>query len=479
MKLIAGVLAAVVVLAVSVATADAATTTYYQATPATRDSVVGVWGIYLNPAGWTVSTDGGAEGDGPEPFLIENGNQFDASPTDCVFDACFAQATGVNGTGQISGWAMYDTNSYADQAYRYDSTTQTWTLLQLNSEAYSINAAGQMVGGYRDAAGNERAFLWDGTTFKDLGTLGGAQAVAVWTSGTGQAVGCAQTKTGAWHPFRYAAGKMHDLGLPPGLTQGCAYSSNENGQIIGGDGIGPWEGFWSSVGGDSCNPWSWTPRGGYVTIPKPAGVTCVQDFHVDLNGVVALSGGYSNPHESGWTWKQGVGLAPITPANVPFGDLQRLLGAGPFVFAVNSSNINGQLVASIGAYQSDDEMGVLLSPLHIYDENDPALHYSGAWSRVTSTGAWGGKVEKAGSAGGTLSFTFTGKTVSVIVPFSPGLGFATITLDGGSSKTVNENQPTAARRRVYFKTLSTAGMHTLQISASAGFEVDALTTTQY
>jgi probable HAF family extracellular repeat protein len=478
MKWMAGLLAAAVVLATA-ASAGAATT-YYQATQATRDSGVGVWGIYLNPAGWTVSTDGGAEGDGPEPFLLENGNQFDASPTDCVFDTCFAQATGVNGTGQISGWAMYDTNSYADQAYRYDSTTRTWTLLRLNSEAYSINAAGQLVGGYRNAAGNERAFLWDGTAFKDLGTLGGAQAVAVWTSGTGQAVGCAQTTTGAWHPFRYASGKMHDLGLPPGLTQGCAYSSNEHGQIIGGDAIGPWEGFWESVGGGSCNPWSWTPKGGYVTIPKPAGVTCLGDTHVDLNGVVALSSGYSNPHESGYTWKQGVGLTPITPANVPFGDLQRLrLGGSPFVFAVDSSNVRGQLAALIGASQSDSEVGVLLSPLHIYDENDPALHNSGSWSRVASTGAWGGKVEKAGSAGGTLSFTFTGKSVSVIVPFSPGLGFATITVDGGSPRTINENQPAATRRRAYFRAFSSVGTHTLQITANVGFEVDAVTTTQY
>jgi probable HAF family extracellular repeat protein len=479
MKWMARLLVAAVMLAVTAATASAATTTYYQATPATRESVVGVWGIYLNPAGWTVSTDGGAEGDGPEAFLFQDGNQSGGGPSDCFLDDCFAQATELNGTGQISGWAMYYANGYADQAYRYDSATDTWTLLQQNSEAYSINAAGQLVGGYRNAAGNERAFLWDGTTFKDLGTLGGAQAVAVSTPGTGQAVGCAQTKAGAWHPFRYAAGKMHDLGLPPGLMQGCAYSANENGQIIGGDGIGPWEGFWDSVGDDSCNPWSWTPSGGYVTIPKPTGVTCVQDFHVDLNGIVALSGGYSNSQERGWMWKQGVGLTPITPVNVPFGGLQRLMGVGPFVFGVNSSNINGQLVASIGAYQQDAEMGVLLSPLHIYDENNSALTYSGSWSRVTSTGAWGGKVEKAGSADGTLSFTFSGKSVSVIAPFSPGLGYGMISVDGGSPRTVNENQPAAARRRVFFKSFSAVGTHTVTITANAGFEVDALTTTQY
>ena len=69
----------------------------------------------------------------------------------------------------------------------------------------------------------------------------GSEAVATATSTTGQAVGCAQTSSGAWHPFLYQNGTMHDLGLPPGLTQACAYSINQNGVIVGGDDIGPWK----------------------------------------------------------------------------------------------------------------------------------------------------------------------------------------------------------------------------------------------
>ena len=45
--------------------------------------------------------------------------------------------------------------------------------------------------------------------------------------------------------------------------------------------------------------------------------------------------------------------------------------------------------------------------------------------------------------------------------------------------TVDENTTSGQRQRVFRATFPTVGQHTLQIVAGTGFQVDALTTTQY
>ena len=57
--------------------------------------------------------------------------------------------------------------------------------------------------------------------------------MALATSATGQAVGCADTAGGRVHPFRYQGGVLKDLHLPPGMTDGCAISVNASGTILG------------------------------------------------------------------------------------------------------------------------------------------------------------------------------------------------------------------------------------------------------
>ena len=76
-----------------------------------------------------------------------------------------------------------------------------------------INGAGQIVGDSETAAGDDHAFLWNGTSVLDLGTFGGHNSIALATSATGQAVGCADTTGGRAHPFRYQGGVA--TGPPP------------------------------------------------------------------------------------------------------------------------------------------------------------------------------------------------------------------------------------------------------------------------
>jgi probable HAF family extracellular repeat protein len=453
-------------LAVGAANADAAR--YYQASSVEYDA--DVWGLYLNPNGWTLSTGDGTSQASPSSRLVEDGHWVNA---DACADRCATEATGVNRSGQVSGVVAPWDDDF-DYAFRLDTTTGVTTTLRPNSEAYAVNGVGQLVGGYRNANGDERAFLWHGSTFKDLGTLGGDQAVATATPSRNVAVGCAQTRTGAWHPFLYKYGNMKDLGLLPGLTQACAYSANRRGQVVGGEAVGPWIGPYTAVGAGACKAWSRSAAGTYTTI-KPPGESCVQATHVDLDGVVALQG-----HPYAATWTKSTGFTRIRSANVPFGDdLRKVLGYPPVMVGVRGSNPHGQLLVLAGSNFDYYTLGALLTPLHIYDENDPALQDGGGWARETVTGAWGGDEDVALSPGATLTLPFTGKTVSVIAPTGPGFGSATITIDGANPTTVTENASSATRQRVFQATFPTAGAHTLRIVADAGFDVDALTTTQH
>jgi probable HAF family extracellular repeat protein len=471
-----GLAALAIAACAGVFAAPASARTFYQATRASRSASNDLWNLFLNPQAEVVSTDDGAEALGPEAFLYVQGRQRLARPPACVPDTCFSQASSINGSGQISGWLMAQSDRFADRAYRFDVRTGSLRKLRLHSEAYSVNPARQLVGGYRDNEGQERAFLWTGTSFRDLGTLGGAQAVATASAHRGRAVGCAQTASGSWHPFLYRDGKMHDLGLPPGLANACAYSTN-NGHIVGGDDVGPWTSkpsFVTFVGVHACIAWNRSITGRYTIITPPPGISCLIARHVDRRGVVALTGGYHNGVNTAYTWSAGR-LHAMVPAAVPFGDdLQNLAGGVPFLSSVEGTNLHGQAVV-LGA---DSQVGALLTPLRIYDEGSSALRYRGSWTRVPETGAWRGRVNVAAHDGASVTLSFTGSSVSVIGPKGPLLGPASVYLDGSAAGTIHERGSAAERQRLFQASFSVRGAHVLRIVAHAGFELDALTTTQ-
>jgi len=225
-----------------------------------------------------------------------------------------------------------------------------WTL-GTTDEAYAVNGVGRLVGGYQNASGHERAFLWDGSTFKDLGTLGGKQAAAT--------------------------------------------------------------------------------------------------------------------------------------ANVPFGnDLYNGFNCRPLcsvlMDGVASSNAHGQLlVATDDQEGNDDSTGMLLTPIQIYDGSSPTITWGAGWATVSSKRGVGRRRRPRQNRWSDHDVLVTGKSVSMIAPTGPGLASATVTVDGVNPTTVDENTTSGQRQRVFRATFPTVGQHTLQIVAGTGFQVDALTTTQY
>jgi probable HAF family extracellular repeat protein len=468
---------AVAVIGFAVTSGAAQARTYYDGVPASFSSTGGVWDLFITPAGVVSGNDCGAACDNAEGTLFHDGSHIytAGSGWGCGgLETCETQVTSVNGVGQLSGFTQPN-GSNVHRAFREDSRTGAFSLLAGPSEGYFMNADGQLFGAYWNAAGKERAFLsTSGSTRTDLGTLGGTEAVAYGSAGLNQAVGCSRVASGAWHPFLYQRGAMVDLGLPSGAPEACAVSINQNNQILT-TGMTP-----TTTPG--CGLWLRSSTGNYTAIQPPSGRTCITGNHVDLNGRVGLSAPWSgNLHPQGYVWQAGA-LTKITPANFPF-DANALpdIGTNPWVTSIDSTNLHGQLAALVEGNGLDQEIGVLLTPMKIYDETNAALTYTGTWTRTAKTGAWGGYIKRSTAAGSKVKLTFTGRRVRIVGLTAPNLGSANVTLDGGGSAVIDENDPyaTTTRATVFRYTWPTAGVHTITITANGAFAVDALTTTRY
>ena len=168
--------------------------------------------------------------------------------------AAYSNALAVNNSGQIVG--NFGTSGSSNQLFRYSTATGVLESLgtlggtsvgggDANAGAFGINDSGQIAGfGRFSAATTNHAFLYDNTSLKDLGTLGGTISAAYGLNTAGAVVGASQYSTtvttglNSYHAFIYN-GSLIDLNTPANLagsgfiSYNLAFGINDSGWIVG------------------------------------------------------------------------------------------------------------------------------------------------------------------------------------------------------------------------------------------------------
>jgi probable HAF family extracellular repeat protein len=198
-------------------------------------------------------------------------------------------ANGINASGQIVGW-------FDDAAGEHGFLLSggNYTTLDVPgataTEAYGINASGQIVGAYRDATYNTHGFLLSGGIYITLDVSGAGWTQANGINDAGQIVGLYYSDASGEHGFLFSGGVYATLDVP-GAFQTYPYGINDAGGIVGGyqDTDGLFHGFLLS-------------GGNYFTLDVP-GATSTQVYGInDAGQIVGIyMSNYSADHGFLWT----------------------------------------------------------------------------------------------------------------------------------------------------------------------------------
>jgi probable HAF family extracellular repeat protein len=148
--------------------------------------------------------------------------------------------TRLNALGWVAGSAQNAKGIYRAVIYREGRLQDLGTLKDRDcSYGLDINDTG-FVTGYSEnveSADSAHAFVFDGASMFDLGTLGGLTSHGTCINAAGQIAGYSQTSQTAGlyaptHAFRWAVGVMQDLGTLGGTTS-AAWDINSSGWVVG------------------------------------------------------------------------------------------------------------------------------------------------------------------------------------------------------------------------------------------------------
>ena len=146
----------------------------------------------------------------------------------------------INRRGQAAGWGS-DSRNLVDSlatvhALFFDGakSRDLGTLGGKNSQAFSLNADGLVVGAAQAADGEKHAFLWKRGRMRDLGTLpGGKYSAAYGLNKAGDIVGVSAFDALNNHAVLWRRGKIFDLGVMSDGSGSFARAINDRGQIVG------------------------------------------------------------------------------------------------------------------------------------------------------------------------------------------------------------------------------------------------------
>lgn len=151
---------------------------------------------------------------------------------------------GINASGEVTGFTLTSGTPVPtlgpQHAFLYNGSSMQdlGTLGGLTSLGIGINMSGEVTGiattsGVVHGAAVEHAFLYNGSTMQDLGTLGGTDSYGYAINASGEVVGQSDTSGDAHlHAFLYNGSTMEDLGTLGGGNS-AALGINASGEITG------------------------------------------------------------------------------------------------------------------------------------------------------------------------------------------------------------------------------------------------------
>ena len=167
---------------------------------------------------------------------------WNGSATASLPDSLYSEGYAINNGGVVTG-RTFDMGARAFVAFRWSTTVGTVTPLASlggpTSEGHGINDAGDVVGDtMRENTANELAVLWPASGDPvELGSLGGTESSARDINNHGQVVGYARNASGEYRAFLWEGSGMVDLNtlLPAdsGWVLLSANAINDAGQIAG------------------------------------------------------------------------------------------------------------------------------------------------------------------------------------------------------------------------------------------------------
>lgn len=99
----------------------------------------------------------------------------------------------------------------------------------------------------------------------------------------------------------------------------------------------------------------------------------------------------------------------------------------------------------------------------LVQQTTTGISWTGAWTTVASAVASGGSVKTASAAGASLSYTFTGRAVAVVVQRDPTFGQVKIYVDGAYIVTADTFASVRAERQVIYVRPTTYATHTITL----------------
>jgi hypothetical protein len=129
-------------------------------------------------------------------------------------------------------------------------------------------------------------------------------------------------------------------------------------------------------------------------------------------------------------------------------------------FAVRATDRAG----NVGAWAEAASIPVLLR-----QNETTAIDYGGTWRLVTGSGYSGGSVRSASAAGASARYSFTGRSVALVLSRRPDGGKVKVYVDGAYVTTVNTAATSATYRQLAFvRTWAVTGTHSIRLVVVGG-----------